>query len=62
MYNLFELGNLKGFDYHLSDIQDGLKSWRIRFIFCGKHHLLLTRIQVSDPGPMYPLVFIEIGN
>ena len=25
-------------------------------IFCGKHHLL-TWIQVSDPGPMGPLVF-----
>ena len=21
------------------------------FIFCGKHPLLITRIQVSDPGP-----------
>ena len=62
MYNLFELGNLKGFDYHLSDTQDELKCWRMIFIFCGKHHLLLIRIQVSDPGPMYLLVVIEIGN
>ena len=47
---------------HLSDAQDGLKRWRMGFIFCGKHYLLLTRIQVSDRGPMGPLVFIEIGN
>ena len=20
-------------------------------IYCGKHHLLMTRIHVSDPGP-----------
>ena len=26
------------------------------FIFCGKHPLLVTRTQVSDPGPMGPLV------
>ena len=25
-------------------------------IFCGNHPFLLTRIQVSDPGPMYPFV------
>ena len=24
------------------------------FIFCGKHPLLVTRTQVSDPGPMGP--------
>ena len=28
----------------------------MRFIFCGKHPLLSTRIQVSDPGPNGPLV------
>ena len=42
--------NLIGFGYDLSDIQDGLKCWRMGFIFCGKHHLLLTRIQVSGLG------------
>ena len=26
------------------------------FIFCGKHHLLAARTQVSDPGPNDPLV------
>ena len=26
------------------------------FIFCGYHPLLVTRIQVNDPGPMGPLV------
>ena len=35
--------------------------WRIGFIFCGtcKYPLLLPiRIQMSDPGPMDPLVFV----
>ena len=27
-------------------------------IFSGKHILLLTRIQVRDPGPIGPLVII----
>ena len=44
--------------WSLSDYQDGLKCWRIGFIFCGKHPLLLTWIQMSYPGPMGPLVFI----
>ena len=26
---------------------------------CGKHPLLLTKIQVSDPGPMGPLVLFS---
>ena len=26
------------------------------FIFCGKHCLLVTRNQRSDPGPMVPPV------
>ena len=26
------------------------------FLFCGKHPLLMTRTQVSDPGPMGPLI------
>ena len=30
-----------------------LEKWDI---FCGKHPLLMTRIQVSDPGPNDPLV------
>ena len=59
---MFELSDLIGFDYYLSDTQDGLKCYRMRFIFCGKHLLLLTRIQihVSDPGPMDPLVYHNI--
>ena len=28
----------------------------MRFIFCGKHPLLVIRTQVSDPGPMRSLV------
>ena len=27
-------------------------------IFCGKHPPLVTRTQVSDPGPMGPLVVV----
>ena len=27
------------------------------FVFCGKHPVLVTRTQVSDPGPIGPLVF-----
>ena len=27
--------NLIGFGNDLSEIQDGLKCWRMRFIFCG---------------------------
>ena len=41
--------------YDLSDTQDGHKCLRMGFIFCGKH-LLMTRIQVSNQGPMGPLV------
>ena len=29
-------------------MQDGLKCLRIGFIFCGKHLLLMTRIQVRN--------------
>ena len=47
-----KLSDLIGFGYDLSDTQDGLECWRMGFIFYGKHPLLLTRIQVSDPGPM----------
>ena len=32
--NLIELGDLIGFGYDLSDTQDGLKCWRMGFIFC----------------------------
>ena len=46
MYNLIELSDLIGFDYDLRGMG---------FIFCGKHPLLLAKIQVSDP---YPLVFV----
>ena len=55
-YNLIELSDLIGFGFDLSDTQDGLKCWRMGIIFCGKHPLLLTSIQVSNPGPMGPLV------
>ena len=54
--------NLIGFGYDLSDIQDGLKCWRMGFIFCGQHHLLLTRIQVSGLWPMGLLVTIVLNG
>ena len=47
-YNLIGLSALIDFGYALSDTQDARKRWRIGFIFCGEHPLLLTRIQVSD--------------
>ena len=28
------------------------------FIFCGTHPLLMTRIEVSNPGPKGPLVYL----
>ena len=40
--------------------EDGLQCYRMGFIFCGKHPLLLTMIQVCDPGPMGPLVYHNI--
>ena len=49
------------FGYDLSDFQDELKRWRMGFIFCGKHPLLLTRIQVSDKGSWVLLFFLFIG-
>ena len=33
-----------------------------RILFCGKHHLLLTRIQASGLGPMGPLVTIALNG
>ena len=51
-----------GFVYDLSDTQDGLKCLRMGFIFCGKHLLLMTRIQVSDQGPMGPLILSIDGH
>ena len=54
MYNLIELSDLIGFGYDLSDTQDGLKCYRMGFILCGKH-------QVSDPGPLGPLVYLYHG-
>ena len=57
-YNLIEFSDFIGFDFDLSDTQDGLKCWRMGIIFCGKHPLLLTMIQVSNPGPMGHLVLI----
>ena len=48
------------FGFDLNDTQDGLKCWRMGFIFCGKHPLLVIRIQVSDPGPMDRLVLFYL--
>ena len=31
------------------------------FIFCGKHHLLVTRTQVSDSGHMDPHVSFTLN-
>ena len=55
-YILIELSDLIGFVHDLSGAQDGFTCLRMGFIFCGKHHLLMTKIQVSDQGPMCPLV------
>ena len=47
MYILIELRDLKSFDYDQSDTKDRLRcldEWD--FCFCGKHPLLMTRIQV----------------
>ena len=55
---LIELSDLIGFGYDLSYTQDGLKCWRMVFIFCGKHPLLVTRIQVSNSGAKGPLVSV----
>ena len=57
---LIELSDLIGFGYDLRDTQDGHKCWRTRFIICGKHPLLLTRIQVSDPGAIF-FLYSNIG-
>ena len=54
--------NLIGFGYDLSVIKDGLKCWRMGFMFCGKHLLLLTRIRVSGLGPMGPLVTLVLNG
>ena len=50
-----------GFVYDLRDTQDGQKCLRMGFIFCGKH-LLMTRIQVSNQGPMGPLILSIDGH
>ena len=57
-YNLIDLSDLIGFGYYLSDTQGELECWRMGFIFCGKNLLLLTRIQMSDPGPTGLLVMV----
>ena len=57
-YNLIELSDLVGFGYDLSATQDGLKCWRMGIIFCGKHPLLLTRIQVSDIQGSWALLLL----
>ena len=59
---MIELGDLIGLHYDLGVTQDGLKCWRMGFILCGKHPLLLTRIQVSDPGPMAFLFYIIVSH
>ena len=41
--------------YDLSDTQGGLKCLEMGYLFCGRNPLLLSRIQVSDSGPMGPL-------
>ena len=38
--------------YDLRDTLDGLKCWRMGFISCGKYLLIVTRIQVSESGPI----------
>ena len=55
---MIELSELIGFGYDLSDTQDGLKCLRIGFIFCGEQTILVTSIQVSDPGPKGPLSYV----
>ena len=60
-YIFIELIDVIGFAYDLGDTQDGLKFLRMGFIFCGKH-LLMTRIQVSDQGPMGPLFLSFDGH
>ena len=32
----------------------------LSLIFCGEHPLNLAMIQVSDPGPIGPLVFLKM--
>ena len=62
VYNiLIELSDLTGFFYDLSDTEDKLKCLGMGFIFCGKR-LLMKRIQVSDQGPMGPLVLSIDGH
>ena len=56
-YILIELSDLIGFVYERIDTQDGLKCCRMGFIFCGKHAIGMTRIQVSNPGPKGPLAY-----
>ena len=51
-----------GFVNDLSNTQDGLKCLRMGFIFCGKHLFLMTWIQVSDQGPMGPLILSIYGH
>ena len=55
-YILIELSNLVDFGYDLSDLGVG----EMILIFCGKHHIPMTRIQASDPGLKCPLVQILI--
>ena len=53
---LIELSELIGFDYDLSDTQDGLRCWRNGIYILWLTSFPVTRIQVSFPGPKGPLV------
>ena len=52
----FHLPYLIGFGYDQMDIQVGLGTGEVGFVFFGKHPLLVARIQVIDPGLKGPLV------
>ena len=43
---MVELSDLIGFGYDQIDIQVGLGTGEVGFIFCGKRPLLMTRIQM----------------
>ena len=52
---MIELSDLIYFGYDLSDTQDRLWCWSngvMGFMYCGKHPLLMTRIQGNNIGVM----------
>ena len=59
---MVELRDFKGFVYVLSATQNGLNCLRMGFIFCGKHLLHITSIQVSDQGTIHSLVLSIDGH